>query len=457
MECREVRRMLSAYAEGLVSAAEKVSLDDHLEACPACKAFLSDLRKTIEYVQEIPEAEPPAWLTQKVMARVRAEAEKEAEARKSLWERLFRRTPAWRMQEATPTVCAEPEAARMKKTPTKGIWERLFYPIHVKLPLEAAGVIAIAVVTVYVYKGIQSEIQVGKPPLEGMRAPAISEVQKPAAPPSLSQERQQTTLNKPIETKPSMAARQQTLQKKREFAPPLLAPSPAPSPAPTEMQTQAGPTAGTGMGVKGGAQRDVPSGEESGRLAFDAAKEKDQSSPGVGFARPETEMERSPGKPLMQGGERAQEEKERRAAPLSSMEAKKDESKLESPPATPREDYTIAKRIEERAARPALPAAPRAKALADKKEPGLRLTLTVRDPDAARLDIERALAELGGRVIRMEPTEEGFRLVVELIANQVPALQNRLRSFGAVKETAAESDVSEGGTENIRLEIFVGR
>lgn len=141
MECNEVQKRLSAYIEGIISAEEKVLIDKHLKACQRCNESLADLRKTVEYIQKLEEVEPPAWLTQKVMARVRSEAE-----------------------------------------PKRGILHRLFYPLHIKLPIEAVAAILIAITTIYVFKTIQPEMKLAKAPSEEVTPRILSqEKEKPAA------------------------------------------------------------------------------------------------------------------------------------------------------------------------------------------------------------------------------------------------------------------------------------
>jgi hypothetical protein len=123
MKCSEVQKRHAAYIEGIISAAERVLIDEHLKTCQRCKESLADLRKTVEYIQKLEEIEPPAWLTQKVMVRVRSEAE-----------------------------------------PKRGILQRLFYPLHIKVPIEAVTAILIAMTTIYIFKGIQPEIKLAKVP-----------------------------------------------------------------------------------------------------------------------------------------------------------------------------------------------------------------------------------------------------------------------------------------------------
>jgi len=139
MECSDVQEKLSAYVDAMVSSEEKMFIDEHLKACQKCNDSLADLKKTLQYVQSLEEIEPPPWLVQKVMARVRGEAEQR-----------------------------------------KGILAWLFYPLHIKLPLEALAAIFIAVTTVYVFKTIGPEMRLAKAPLEEVRTRIYSEEKEKA-------------------------------------------------------------------------------------------------------------------------------------------------------------------------------------------------------------------------------------------------------------------------------------
>ncbi len=459
MECKEVREKLSAYIEGIVPAPEKPLMEEHLRTCPGCKESLADLKSTIEYVQAIPEVEPPPWLTQKVMARVRAEAQTEAEARKGIWEKLFHRAPAWQTERALPTISAKPGPALREKTSRKRIWDVLLYPIPIKLPLEAAGVIAIAVVIIYVFREIQPQMQLSKAPLEGMKGPAISEVQKPVTPPSSMQESEKTISDKSIEAKHVMPSGQPTPGRQAETPASLPAPSPTPTPAPApaERYKEVGPTAGAG--VKGELAPQAPSGKEGGQLVFDAVKERDQLRPGIGAAKPEAEVlakkpwqpPAAPERPAVQAPPSA--EKENRALPYASMDTKKGESQLETPPAAPREEQASMERAKEKSARLAVSAAPRAKALGGKEEPGIRLTLTVQDMNAARSEIEKALAKLGGRVIKVEPSGNEISLTAELSSDQLETLLNKLKALGEVKGEVTGFEARQDAMSVVRIEI----
>lgn len=125
MECNRIQEKLSEYIEGPIPLDEKMLVEEHLKSCEKCREALSELKKTIGHIKNQEEIEPPSWLTQKVMAKIRAEAE-----------------------------------------PKKGLFEKLFYPLHIKLPVGAVATIAIAVTTIYIFKAIQPEIKLAKAPSE---------------------------------------------------------------------------------------------------------------------------------------------------------------------------------------------------------------------------------------------------------------------------------------------------
>jgi hypothetical protein len=156
MECSEVQKRLSAYLEKVVSSRQKALIDGHLKKCKKCRQSLADLKKAVEYVQKLEEVEPPAWLAQKVMAQVRAEA----------------------------------EAKRV-------IWQRLFRPFHIKLPLEAIALIFVAVGAFYIFKAVQPAMRLAKIPTEQREmAPAPVTKPKKEAPAALSKERPAPTVTR---------------------------------------------------------------------------------------------------------------------------------------------------------------------------------------------------------------------------------------------------------------------
>ncbi len=100
MDCEKTRRLLHDYFEGLSSAGEKTLVEEHLASCADCRRFLEDLQRTVLSVKGLDEVEPPAWLTQKVMARIR----EEQPVRGHLLSRLFGRFSAGIPVAAAATV-----------------------------------------------------------------------------------------------------------------------------------------------------------------------------------------------------------------------------------------------------------------------------------------------------------------------------------------------------------------
>ena len=121
MECHSIEKKLSAYMENELSSDEKIQIDEHLKTCPKCSLSLEELKKTVVYTQKLEDKEPPPWLTQKVMARVRKEAGQK-----------------------------------------KGILRKLFFPLYIKVPIEVFATVAIAVTAFYVFKTIEPGMRVTK-------------------------------------------------------------------------------------------------------------------------------------------------------------------------------------------------------------------------------------------------------------------------------------------------------
>lgn len=108
MEHADIRRKLSAYLDDAVSAEEKTEIKRHLGGCGSCRGAIADLDLTIGYIKSLPEVEPPPWLTTKIMARVLDTA-----------------------------------------APKPGLWQRIFLPLHVKIPIEALALIFLCVTGYY--------------------------------------------------------------------------------------------------------------------------------------------------------------------------------------------------------------------------------------------------------------------------------------------------------------------
>jgi hypothetical protein len=118
MECKGTQERLSAYLEGVVSPEERKLVEEHLNSCPQCRTAFVDRKRAAELIRDLEEVEPPAWLTSKIMSRVRAENESK-----------------------------------------RGVLRKLFYPLHIKVPIEAFATVLIAVIAVYVFKAVEPEMK----------------------------------------------------------------------------------------------------------------------------------------------------------------------------------------------------------------------------------------------------------------------------------------------------------
>jgi hypothetical protein len=139
MECNEIQKSLPAYLEGMVSPEDQEFMEQHLASCSLCSKALADLHRMGELVKDLGEVEPPPWLKPRIMARVREEAEQK-----------------------------------------KGIIQKLFYPLHIKVPLEAFATVLVAVIAVYVFKAVEPQME--RAQLPAPPAPTIAREEAPKQP-----------------------------------------------------------------------------------------------------------------------------------------------------------------------------------------------------------------------------------------------------------------------------------
>ncbi|MCX5799121.1 MAG: DUF2275 domain-containing protein, partial [Proteobacteria bacterium] len=118
MECKDIQESLSAYLEGVVSSEDKKLINEHLSSCQQCSSALEDMKKTGELLQNLEEIEPPPWLTKKIMSQVREESEHK-----------------------------------------EGIFHKLFYPLHIKIPMEAFATLIVVVMVLSIYKTIEPDMK----------------------------------------------------------------------------------------------------------------------------------------------------------------------------------------------------------------------------------------------------------------------------------------------------------
>jgi len=117
----EIQGLLAAYCGGDLEQAERALVDKHLAQCPDCRAELTDLQTVLRLVSSTPEVEPPPWMTARIMARIR-----EQQAGKRSW------------------------------------LQRIFFPLHIKLPLEAVALLLVCVSGYYLSRTVENDLLKGR-------------------------------------------------------------------------------------------------------------------------------------------------------------------------------------------------------------------------------------------------------------------------------------------------------
>ena len=125
-KCEEIENNLPLYLDDLLSGVDKQAVEEHLDSCLRCSKALIELTKMKSLVNDLGQVEPPPWFKQKIMARVREEAEKKSFAQK---------------------------------------W---FYPLRIKIPVQIMATIVIAVLAVYIYRSGDEQIKTVLPPQMSM-------------------------------------------------------------------------------------------------------------------------------------------------------------------------------------------------------------------------------------------------------------------------------------------------
>jgi hypothetical protein len=225
MTCDDVRDRLSDRIDGALDRAAEAEVTSHLATCAACQRELAGLERTVAGLHALGDVRAPAGFVDRVLARARPEP--------------------W----------------------THRLLRAVFLPLPRKLPLEAAAVVLVGILTVLLYRGtpdlerVGGQIAVREPAAPSVGAPvsppAPSTPEAPAAP---AKEEHRRTAAQP-KTRPDggerSADRPRVTEEKRaslEQAAPQ--PSPPPPPAPAVRQ-DTGTAAPAELGKQKAAARDA--------------------------------------------------------------------------------------------------------------------------------------------------------------------------------------------------------
>jgi len=132
MTCKDIEEKLTAYQEGTLPPEEKRLVEEHLVECAQCSTNLAELEKTVGLLKNLPEVEPPPWFAQKIITHIRKSSEEKS-----------------------------------------SILKRLFYPFHIKIPLEVFATLCVVALGLYVYKISVPETKIYQtPPTAIIEVPA---------------------------------------------------------------------------------------------------------------------------------------------------------------------------------------------------------------------------------------------------------------------------------------------
>lgn len=84
LDCEQVLELVSAKLDGALTAEESAALEEHLAACPACRALLADFEILHEELPRLA-AQPPTGLKQDIMAAVRQSKVTPFQGKKRQW------------------------------------------------------------------------------------------------------------------------------------------------------------------------------------------------------------------------------------------------------------------------------------------------------------------------------------------------------------------------------------
>ncbi|MCU0554847.1 MAG: DUF2275 domain-containing protein [Syntrophales bacterium] len=350
MTCKEMERLLAGLIDGALSDEERGRVEEHLRSCGSCRNAFADLKRSDDLVKRLGEVEPPPWLKTRVMARVR----EEAQGRQS-------------------------------------ILRKLFFPLHIKVPIQALATVLVAVVAWNVYRTGETDFRQAAPP-----PVVIQDVRKAEAP------QEKATAAEGAKNEEGPASRE-----KKAPAPPATGEGRA--------ERKAGPARDAAQADAVGAAR-LPE-EAAGTVASSKDEEKPQSAGAV--ARQETARDLAASEP--------QRKQKALKAPLGAApgEATKGEA---APAAAPMLSANLSAR------------------------PDLDITVRAKDPLAAAGEAEEALRKIGARSIERKTREGQVTLTARIRPEHLDAFREKLASLGKLSESAAAAP-RPGVPLAIRLEI----
>jgi hypothetical protein len=354
MTCNDIENRLPAYLEDLLSPEERKSITGHLASCPRCSRAFADLKKAKELVLGLGEVEPPPFFEQRIMSQVREEAGRK-----------------------------------------QGILRRLFYPLHIKVPIQALATLLVAVLAFHVYQTGDPEMkQMAPPPLPltelGKGRVTAESPEIPVSPSAVA----------PVDQAPTGDLPEKNRQ--RLVAPPL-------EPGGKEERIAASR---------------APIREETPAAAplpapFMTAKEKDAPPAG--------------GEAVDKTGDGAGKRDSEKALGTLLPEQKRKEKRADTDAAAGESRKTIS-----------APSPSRMTAAATGRRSVIDLTIQVRDADVAIREIEASLGQVNARIIERQHRKGSEFLKADIAAQNVAAFLDLLEAIGRVNRETSPLAVPDG-------------
>jgi predicted anti-sigma-YlaC factor YlaD len=72
LTCRELTELVTEYLEGQLSLAQQMRFQLHLGMCRHCRAYLRQMKSTIETLGQLPEEPVPPELREELLRRFRS-------------------------------------------------------------------------------------------------------------------------------------------------------------------------------------------------------------------------------------------------------------------------------------------------------------------------------------------------------------------------------------------------
>jgi hypothetical protein len=365
-ECKQIQEMLPAFSEGMLSPDEKGLLLEHLAKCRHCSAALEELKKTVQLVQGLDEVEPPPWFTLEIMSRVREEAEQ-------------------------------------KK---RGLFARLFYPLHVKVPIQALASVLIVVMALYVYRSVDPQMKVAQAPSEVAR-------QDLALPKNEThQQYDKAGAGAPSPEKKSVP------DERRDKAADRIAAVPRTEAPKAVEKEEAPPQASLAAESARADKREAVADRQPQEMRAAAPSPGQKEAPHV-----QAQAQKAPSPVLAQ--------REAESTVLTGAQGKMKEARDSAVPQAAREaNQLMAKKVE-----------------------SPDFTLRVSDVAATAAEIKSLLSQLGARGIAAESLNSATVITAELTGQNVEELFRKLRGLGQVEEKGSHPAATDGLIA-IRIEVF---